>query len=135
MDTRDCIPLLWAEDRTTRSDAMRSLVLADKAAYDDETVNALVRALDHNDYEIQEWATVALRRLQGDQRVIDALWHCFETETRHSSRSCVLIALGHLGECVSPARLRELYAERKDHPKDLILESAIRWANRDASRG
>lgn len=133
MNLHACIPSLWAEDRTTRSEAIRAIVLADKAAYDDAIVAALVQALDHNDYEIQEYATVALRRLRGDRRVIDALWRCFRTETRHSARSCALIALGRLGKCLPPAELQTLYAERKDHPKDLILESAIRWAGQNDS--
>lgn len=134
MDLHASLSQLFADDRTSRSEAIRTIVLADKAAYDDQVIAALVHALDHNDYEIQEWATVALRKLKGDQRVSRALWRCFETETRHSARSCALIALGRLGECLSPTALLTLYNERKDHPKDLVLESAIRWAGPNAPK-
>ncbi|MBI3768219.1 MAG: HNH endonuclease [Deltaproteobacteria bacterium] len=109
---------------------MRTLVLADSRKYDPAIVEGLVTALDHNDYEIQEWATVALRGLRGNPEAIDALWDCFRTDSRHSVRSCALIALGHLGKGLGPDELRALYGERKDHPKDLVLESAIRWAGR-----
>jgi len=134
MNLHECLRRLWADSRTARSEAIRAIVQADKSEYDTEVVQGLVQALDHNDYEIQEWATVALRQLRGNCGVIDALWKCFRTETCHSARSCALIALGNLGKCLAPDELLALYAERKDHSKDLILESAIRWAGRNDGR-
>src|SRR5207247_9361293 len=43
-----------------------------------------------------------------------------------------LIALGQLGECLREDERLALYRERQAHPKDLILESAIRWAGANA---
>lgn len=134
MSAHDHLAGLWAPDAAVRSDAIRAIVQAGPKHYDATVLMALAQALDHNDYEVQEWATVALRQCRNQQAVTDALWASFWSETRHSARSCMLIALGHLGQCLTPRELLTLYAERCAHPKDLILESAIRWAGRNDSR-
>ena len=134
MQLREQLQQLWSGDRAARSEAMRAIVHAGSRHDDAEVLRTLVRALDHNDYEIQEWATVALRQCRNNRSVIEGLWSCFRMEERHSARSCALIALGHLGESLSPEELKALYIERQAHPKDLVVESALRWAGRNDGR-
>src|SRR5437667_6158871 len=129
---RPVLGKLWDGEAAVRSDAMRTIVQASRAAYDQDVIKGLAQALDHDHYEIQEWAANTLSRCRGDASVVKALWESFRTGTRHSARSCALIALGHLGECLPEHELLALYRERQAHPKDLILESAIRWAGANA---
>ncbi len=72
-DLRPLLAQLWDADASKRSSAMRAIVEAPRTSYDQKVVQALVGALDHDDYEMQEWAASALSRCRDDRRVVEAL--------------------------------------------------------------
>lgn len=113
-----------------RSAAAQQIALADRAAYSRDIVRALVVALNDDDPVVKEWATVALRKLQGDLEAQQAMWDCYEREKREAIRCCVVVGLGNLGQHLSPAQLRDLYRERRERPEDLLLNFAIHWAGK-----
>jgi hypothetical protein len=113
-----------------RSGAVQQIALADRTAYNPDIVHALVEALNDDDAVVKEWATVALRKLQGDLVAQQAMWDSYEREQREAIRCCALVGLGNLGQHLSSAQLRDLYRERRERPEDLLLNFAIHWAGK-----
>src|SRR3972149_160556 len=96
-------------DPEARSQAIQEIALAGRATYGRDVVLALLDALNDEDPVVKEWATVALRKLKGDQEAQRALWECFETDERENTRCCALVGLGGMGEHLPADRLRAIY--------------------------
>ena len=121
-------------DPEARCRAIQDIAVAGKSGYGREVVLALIDALGDGDPVVQEWATVALRRFKGDQAAQQALWECFESEQRESTRCCAIAGLGCLGEYLPADRLRTLYRDRRNRPDDLLLKFALHWTGKNADQ-
>ena len=121
-------------DPEARCRAIQDIAVAGKSGYGREVVLALIDALGDGDPVVQEWATVALRRLKDDQAARQALWECYESDKRESTRCCAIAGLGCLGEYLPADRLRTMYRDRRNRPDDLLLNIALHWTGKNADQ-
>ncbi len=79
---------LQSPNAELRAEALRELAMAKTVPADADVTKALIEALDDDDPDVKEWATVALRRLKGNHQARQALWSTFDSDPRESVRCC-----------------------------------------------
>jgi hypothetical protein len=123
------------QDPEARSCLVQEIAMADAKTYDESVVRALIELLNADeDPDVQQWVTVALRKLRRNTSALDAMWRCFhDVRERESIRVCALHGLGRMGEHLSGDELRALYRDRRDRADDVLLTAAIHWSSRNAT--